>query len=87
MDSLRGIYKSMLQINRESDLLFNAIEKLKRIQIQKEVLQGLPEITLKEVAQHDEMSDCWVVIYDRVYDVTDFLRSVSLCVWVHCLHN
>lgn len=87
MDSLRGIYESVLQINRESDLLFTAIEKLKRLQIPMKVLQGLPEISLKEVAQHDEMCDCWVVIYDRVYNVTDFLRSVSLVVCVHCLHN
>ncbi|KAH8413285.1 hypothetical protein KR009_009666 [Drosophila setifemur] len=35
----------------------------------------LPEITLEEVAQHDSYDDCWVVIYDRVYDVTSFLRE------------
>ncbi|KAH8323478.1 hypothetical protein KR067_011532 [Drosophila pandora] len=35
----------------------------------------LPEITLEEVAQHDSFDDCWVVIYDRVYDVTHFLRE------------
>lgn len=35
------------------------------------------EISLLEVAQHDSFSDCWVVIYDRVYDITDFLHSVS----------
>ncbi|XP_036321977.1 cytochrome b5 [Rhagoletis pomonella] len=35
----------------------------------------LPEITLSLVAQHDEYTDCWIVIYDRVYDVTQFLRD------------
>ncbi|XP_023016114.1 cytochrome b5 [Leptinotarsa decemlineata] len=30
-------------------------------------------ITIKEVSCHDEASDCWIIIYDRVYDVTDFL--------------
>lgn len=43
---------------------------------------GTPEakdrvITLAEVSQHDTPKDCWVVIYDRVYDITDFLDEVS----------
>lgn len=36
-----------------------------------------PEISLLEVKQHDSFQDCWIVIYDRVYDVTKFLQSVS----------
>lgn len=36
---------------------------------------GLLEITLDEVSQHDMCHDCWIVIYDRVYDVTNFLNS------------
>ncbi|XP_061398059.1 uncharacterized protein LOC133333785 [Musca vetustissima] len=36
---------------------------------------SLPEISLDAVAQHDDYSDCWVVIYDRVYDVTTFLQD------------
>ncbi|KAF5303087.1 hypothetical protein FQR65_LT08418 [Abscondita terminalis] len=32
-------------------------------------------VTLKEVSFHDSSSDCWVVIYDRVYDVTKFLNE------------
>lgn len=35
-------------------------------------------ITLEEVSSHDTNKDCWVVIYDRVYDVTDFLEEVSI---------
>ncbi|XP_045471188.1 probable cytochrome b5 2 [Harmonia axyridis] len=31
------------------------------------------EITLEEVLCHDTRKDCWVVIYDRVYDITEFL--------------
>ncbi|KAI8422260.1 hypothetical protein MSG28_001652 [Choristoneura fumiferana] len=30
-------------------------------------------ITLAEVSQHDTPRDCWVVIYDRVYDISTFL--------------
>lgn len=29
-------------------------------------------ITLAEVRLHDSPQDCWVVIYDRVYDITTF---------------
>lgn len=77
MDSLLEVFESALQIKRGSELLSTAIESLKNLQ-RKSSVQGLPEITLKEVAHHDAMGDCWVVIYDRVYDVTDFLQSVSL---------
>ncbi|XP_022914316.1 cytochrome b5-like [Onthophagus taurus] len=31
--------------------------------------------TLKEVASHDDIDDCWVIIYDRVYDLTDFIME------------
>lgn len=34
-------------------------------------------ITLAEVSQHDTPRDCWVVIYDRVYDISTFLDEVS----------
>lgn len=35
-------------------------------------------ITLKEVAEHDSCDDCWIVLYDRVYNVTDFLNEVHV---------
>lgn len=38
---------------------------------------AVPFISLLEVGQHDSFDDCWVVIYDRVYDITHFLHSVS----------
>ena len=36
-----------------------------------------PIICLNEVSDHDTMEDCWIVLYDRVYDVTKFLPTVS----------
>lgn len=36
-----------------------------------------PIISLSEVAEHDSCNDCWIVLYDRVYDVTDFLHEVN----------
>lgn len=35
-------------------------------------------ITLDEVALHDTPSDCWIIIYDRVYDITDFTDEVCV---------
>lgn len=37
-----------------------------------------PIISLKEVADHDSYDDCWIVLYDRVYDVTKFLHEVNV---------
>ncbi|XP_057651717.1 uncharacterized protein LOC130891150 [Diorhabda carinulata] len=36
-------------------------------------VQGRRIISLDEVSWHDKSEDCWVIIYDRVYNVTDFL--------------
>ncbi|RZC38028.1 cytochrome b5 [Asbolus verrucosus] len=30
-------------------------------------------VTLDEVSWHDSPGDCWIIIYDRIYDITDFL--------------
>lgn len=40
------------------------------------VTAELPEISLDQVSWHDNYKDCWIVIYDRVYDVTPFLDEV-----------
>jgi cytochrome b involved in lipid metabolism len=37
----------------------------------------LHQISLSEVAEHDTFEDCWIVIYDRVYDITNFFDLVS----------
>lgn len=34
-------------------------------------------ISLNEVSEHDSYDDCWIVVYDRVYDVTNFLKEVD----------
>lgn len=35
-----------------------------------------PVIPLDVVSLHDSPSDCWVVVYDRVYDITPMLNEV-----------
>ena len=36
---------------------------------------NLPIISLDEVSEHSSRDDGWMVIYDRVYDVTSFLKE------------
>ncbi len=38
-------------------------------------------LTLQQVSEHNSAASCWVIINDKVYDVTEFLpvRTVSLC--------
>lgn len=48
----------------------------------------LREISLAEVAEHSTKTDCWVVINDMVYDVTDFLEDHPVRVPTRsCPHN
>ncbi|RWS04745.1 cytochrome b5-like protein [Dinothrombium tinctorium] len=35
----------------------------------------LPLFTLAEVSEHCYSNDCWIVLFDRVYDVTNFLQD------------
>lgn len=35
----------------------------------------LREFTLSEVSEHWSPNDCWVVVFDRVYDITTFIDS------------
>ncbi|CAK1550101.1 unnamed protein product [Leptosia nina] len=46
--------------------------------LKEKIEPGAPEakdriISLAEVSSHDTPDDCWVVIYDRVYDISSFL--------------
>lgn len=67
---------SLLQTLR---IVPNAVQQKKVQQPPLKVLTvqkaSLPEISLDAVAQHDDYCDCWVVIYDRVYDVTSFIQE------------
>ncbi|XP_038076591.1 cytochrome b5-like [Patiria miniata] len=37
--------------------------------------KALPQYTLDEVGDHWEAKSCWVVLFDLVYDVTEFLHQ------------
>lgn len=49
---------------KESETVLNE-EKCRRI------------YSLSEVAVHDNYNDCWIVLYDRVYNVTQFIHQVT----------
>lgn len=34
-------------------------------------------ISMEEVSWHDEPDDCWIIIFDKIYDITEFLNEVS----------
>lgn len=42
-----------------------------------EIDKNLKKISLEEVSDHDCADDCWIVIYDRVYELTTFFYEVS----------
>uniref|UniRef100_T1JK60 Cytochrome b5 heme-binding domain-containing protein n=1 Tax=Strigamia maritima TaxID=126957 RepID=T1JK60_STRMM len=37
--------------------------------------KDLPTYSLQDVAAHDTMNDCWVVIFDKVYDIVEFINK------------
>ncbi|XP_011301027.1 cytochrome b5 [Fopius arisanus] len=38
-----------------------------------EVCENLRIITLEQLSRHDRHDDCWIAVYDRVYDCTAFI--------------
>merc|ERR1712146_298783 len=48
---------------------------------EEEKTNALKEFTVEEVARHQSKGDCWVVLNNQVYDVTEFLRSSR---WQEC---
>ena len=37
----------------------------------------LPEYSLNQVSWHSYTGDCWIVIRDKIYDVTKFIQQVT----------
>jgi len=38
-------------------------------------LHLLPQYSLSDVSEHYHPNDCWIVVYDRVYDATEFINE------------
>ncbi|XP_024886531.1 nitrate reductase [NADH]-like isoform X1 [Temnothorax curvispinosus] len=64
-----------LQVERDDVTERNDIIRERRCRLKEKSHDELRTINLAEVAWHDTPGDCWLVIYDYVYDCTEFLKS------------
>ena len=39
--------------------------------------------SLEEIKKHNDGRTCWIVLHDKVYDVTKFLEEVSTSISMH----
>merc|ERR1712159_214386 len=46
-----------------------------KVEPKRETKTNLRKYTWAEIANHDKHEDCWVVVNDKVYDVTNFLNE------------
>jgi cytochrome b involved in lipid metabolism len=64
--------------NESTSFLKNTIKSIfKRHESEIDYNNTLKQFSLEEVRHHDSWTDCWVIIYDRVYNITKFLHHVS----------
>lgn len=74
ISSNQGILSLALRTLRLSKSILSSADSIPT----DELTGGRRIINLNEVAQHDTIDDCWIILFDRVYDVTNFLDSVSV---------
>ncbi|OAD58596.1 Cytochrome b5 [Eufriesea mexicana] len=74
--------EDFLELEEQSNESEEGSSKLRRPKHDKEETKScskeseqLRMINLDEVAWHDTVDNCWVVIHDYVYDCTDFLKT------------
>lgn len=49
--------------------------RIKQQEHQQQLVDHLPEYNLEQVSWHDRPDDCWIVLNDRVYNVTKLIDS------------
>lgn len=67
--------ENYLQVERDDVTERRDTIKERRCKLREKSRDELQTINLAEVAWHDTPGDCWLVIYDYVYDCTEFLKS------------
>lgn len=61
-----------VETKKDFNIVRNRISRGKK---SREEEENLRSISLDEIAWHDTPDDCWVAIYDYVYDCTDFVKN------------
>lgn len=61
----------LIELNKRSD----SEESLEDVEPS---VDDMPTYTLKDVTLHCSIDDCWIVVKDKVYDITDFLLEVNI---------
>ncbi|KAL0119787.1 hypothetical protein PUN28_007910 [Cardiocondyla obscurior] len=67
--------ENYLQVERDDVSERNDIIGERGCRLRKKSRDEPRTINLAEVAWHDTPDDCWLVIYDYVYDCTEFLKG------------
>lgn len=75
MEDVKPSRENFLQVERDDVTERNDTIKERRCRLREKLRDELRTINLAEVAWHDTPDDCWLVIYDYVYDCTEFLKS------------
>lgn len=78
LEDMKPSKENLLQVERDNFVEKNddIKERRRRANLGKEKSRDeLRTIHLDEVAWHDASDNCWLVIYDYVYDCTEFLKN------------
>ncbi|XP_057334422.1 uncharacterized protein LOC130673435 isoform X2 [Microplitis mediator] len=72
------VSKTLTSIKSELKLSLNEqnpIEVQKNPNNHNNVNTNLKTITLEELSWHDTIDDCWIAIYDYIYNCTEFIKK------------
>jgi len=72
----RSAAKFMLRTNiakSEGKLVNNKC--INRLNLIKNQLNSVKEYTIEDVSKHNKDGDCWVILWDKVYDVSKFMKD------------
>ena len=72
MSGMTNAFLKMSGVNGLEDMTEKLIDETKK---EADLETGLEVISLKEVSMHCTMEDVWMVIYDKVYEVTEYLMK------------
>ncbi|KYM96345.1 PREDICTED: cytochrome b5-like [Cyphomyrmex costatus] len=75
LEDVQASRENFLQVERDNVTERNDTIGERRCRLKEKSRDELRTINLAEVAWHDTPDNCWLVIYDYVYDCTEFLNS------------